>query len=599
MKMTDSPAIGFRLLLIVAILAVMLLIVMVWNTSQGRTRGGSAIPSAVTIAPLLASDIPKPLATVTPTQPVVDHTATALVKQTAMSVAATATVQSDVTATALQATATAFAPLAPTQQVGQAEARSSYNPAIDRLLLDNGYYANIIPVGSAQGLRASQRNYSNSVWTRDLDYAISGYSYALGDMSLFAANIDLFMGYVAADGVAPETIYIREGRLDWENRQSWDSMPNLIHAAYAYIAKTGDREFYLRHRANLLRIGEWIARLSTNGDGFPDRDIFPFGYYDSVQNGPLHTYAMARFYGAYNELAELEGMLGLSAAIWRERAAALRAGFNLPVTEGGYWLAEQPWPIAWKRGDGSVVPILETFGVFAALQSGLIAPADERYPALVEALHTNLPALLDGPAPFKLTLGGYEPEMRRVVDPPVPVWMLDASAPWIVGLAAPTYSAIGHPEDAQAIMEAYMRMVEATNPPVLEFSAGPNARYGPGDTNDRGRTWDSAAWFMAIYGGHYGLTMTPSALIVAPRPYQTIPNDQIIGFSYQGARLTLQLDPTTATYYLQSDRPVAVLLRPMGGATHMQLDGGPAQPEQRLLLEPERVYSVSSSSRGL
>ncbi|PDW04427.1 hypothetical protein [Candidatus Viridilinea mediisalina] len=593
MNSSASTGVRFRLLLIVAILAVLLLVVMAFNTREGNMRTATQEPSALVIAPLLATDFPKPTMTVTPL-PTVDVTASAVVEQATASALETATAQQVATQVALQATATAVAPLAPTLQVGQGEARASYNPAVDRLLLDNGYYANIIPVGSYRGLRASQRNYSNSVWTRDLDYAISGYSYALGDMALFADNIALFMGYVSAEGVAPETIYLRGQRLDWENRQSWDSMPNLLHAAYVYIAKTGDREFYLRHRTNLLRIGEWIARLSSSGDGFPDRDIFPFGYYDSVRNGPLHTYAMARFYGAYLELAELEAMIGLNDAIWRERAAALRAGFNRPLAEGGYWLEDQPWPIAWKHDDGRVVPILETFGVFAALQSGLIAPEDEHYPALVEVLHSNLPTFIDGPTPFRLTLGGYEPEVRRVVDPPVPVWMLDASAPWIVGRAAPTYSMLGFPGDAQAIMDAYVRMVENTNPPVVEFSAGPNTRYGPGDSNDRGRTWDSAGWFMAIYGGHYGLTMTPAALIVAPRPYQAIPDDHLTGFSYQGARINLRLDQPNASYSIQTDSPIEVLLRPMGTAQTMRVDDGPLQAEQRLLLEPEREYTIWS-----
>jgi hypothetical protein len=494
----------------------------------------------------------------------------------------------------LRVTLTAIAPLAPTVQAVLPVAAARYAPAIDALLLEHGYRANIIDVAGLRGLRASQRNYSNSVWTRDLDYAISGYGLALGDLSVFAENIALFMGYVTADGVAPETIYLRGDRLDAENRTSWDSMPNLIHAAYVYVAKTGDRSFYEQYRGTLLTIGAWIVRLDSDGDGMPDQDIFPYGYYDSIENGPLHTYALARFYGAFLELAELEAWAGHDGARWREHAAALRSGYHRPVDAGGYWLTSQPWPIAWRRGDGRIVPILETFGVFAALRSGLLDRDDPQYAGLVAALQRHLADFLADPAPFRLTLGGYEPEMRRVVDPPVPLWMLDASAPWIVGLAAPAYAAAGLAAEAEQIMGAYRAMVADTDPPVLEFIAGDTARYGPGESGDRGRTWDSAAWFLAIYGGHYGLQPTPARLIVAPRPFRTIPGDGITGFSYQGARIDLLLDAARARYIIRSDQPVIVELRPLVANGQVRVDDGPARPSVTRILAPARDYVVAS-----
>ena len=60
----------------------------------------------------------------------------------------------------------AQAPIAP-------NAQSSFDPDLEALLLQNGYSANVINVRGTRGLRASQRNYSSSVWSRDLDYAIS------------------------------------------------------------------------------------------------------------------------------------------------------------------------------------------------------------------------------------------------------------------------------------------------------------------------------------------------------------------------------------------------------------------------------------------
>jgi hypothetical protein len=477
------------------------------------------------------------------------------------------------------------------QAPSSSSTRASYDPELEALLLQNGYQANIISIRGTRGLRASQRNYTSSVWSRDLDYAISGYGYALSDMTIFRDNIALFLKHVDEYGIVPETITPNL----IENRQSWDSMPNIIHASYVYVAKSGDWEFYRQQREKILRVAAWIYRLDNDGDGSIDRADFPYGYYDSLFNGVQHTYAIARFYGAFLEIAELENASGNDGQIWNERAARLRTAFHRPVEQGGYWRSDQTWPIAWYRDDGNQVRQLETFGVFYALRSGLIAPSDGgRYHRLVNELHRLLPDLIDGPTPMRLALGGYESDLRRVVDPPVPVWMLDGSAPWIVGLAAPAYAEIGFPQDAQRVMDAYNAMARATNPPVLEFAAGPNACYGEGNTGDGGRTWDSAAWFMAVYGGHYGLTFRPSYLEIQPRPFMTLPNDNVQNLTYQGALIQLQLDSDTQTYRVQSDKAIEVLLRPMGSALQIQIDGAAAVSGQRLQLEAGRSYSVRS-----
>jgi hypothetical protein len=476
------------------------------------------------------------------------------------------------------------------------DARSSVDPELEQLLLDNGYYANIIRVADGRrGLRASQRSYTNSVWTRDLDYAISGYSYALGDMTVLRENIELFLMRVSADGIAPETIYIWGNQVVHENRQAWDSLPNLIRAVYVYVSKTGDFDFYLANRETVLRIGERIAAMDQDGDMLPDGENFPYGYYDSLAKTEMHTYAIARFYGAYSELAELEAIVGADGSGWRERARLLRAAFHRPLTAGGYWQEEQSWPIAWHRSDGSYVNILETYSVFAALQNGLIGREDgQRYQLLLQTLSEFLPEMLIGPSPLRLALGGYEPEMRRVVDPPVPLWMLDASAPWVVGQAVPAFTAAGERDAARQVLAAYNDMARRTNPPVLEFAAGDNARYGSGNSGDGGRTWDSAAWFLAVYRGHYGLEMTPLALVIEPHPFLKLPAATVSTLSYQGALIQFELNAANNGYRLNVDRPINAILRPVANAPRLSLNGDAPAAELALRLEPGITYQVLS-----
>src|SRR5207247_2072712 len=136
-------------------------------------------------------------------------------------------------------------------------------------------------------------------------------------------------------------------------------------------------------------------------------------------------------------------------------------------------------------------------------------------------------------------LGGYAPELRRDVVPLKEQWKLDASAPWIVGVAVPAYAAAGYREDATALLQVYMTMARTRKVPRL--IAGPNDRYGPGEEGGGG-AWDRAAWFLAVYSGHYGLTMTPSALVVQPRPFETLAADGIRNLSYRGASVQFALD---------------------------------------------------------
>jgi hypothetical protein len=99
---------------------------------------------------------------------------------------------------------------------------------------------------------------------------------------------------------------------------------------------------------------------------------------------------------------------------------------------------------------------------------------------------------------------------------------------------------------------------------------------------------------MAVYGGHYGLTMTPDTLIVTPHPFADIEADRIQNMRYQGAVVQMALDLPTLTYRIQSDQPVNAVLRPMGNALRVSVNGGEAQAEVQVTLEPGQEYVAVS-----
>lgn len=455
-------------------------------------------------------------------------------------------------------------------------------------LLLKAYSDNIIgPVGQ-RGLRTNAQSTDGSLWIRDVDYTISGYGYSLADLTVFRETLEIFLKRVDPDGEVAETIVTSQSSK--VNSGAWDSMPNLIHGVYVYVSKTGDRKFYQQQRDTLQRVGDWIAVLDSDGDGLPEHnERFVYGYYNSVSNSVRHTYALAKFYRAYKELAELERSIGGTGQVWDERAARLRAAFH--ASDSPYW-GQNPWPIAWLRPDGTPVETLETFGVFEAIDSGLIGPQDgERYTRLIRALHQEFEQLSSNGAPMRLALGGYPQDVLRTT-PRVPAWMLDVSASWIVGRAAPVYAAAGYPEDARKLMELYsQRAREGT---VHQFVAGAGAAFGPGKSRETNLPWDSSAWFLAVYSGHYGVRYTPNALVVAPSPFSALPNDGIETLSYQGAVINLSIDKEAATYRVRVDRPTAVQLYPMAGYSALSLNNGDPQAMAELILEPNRSYLIQS-----
>jgi hypothetical protein len=470
--------------------------------------------------------------------------------------------------------------------------RSTFDPDLDARLLATGYYGNV--VGSAccgPLLRASMTSYADAAWVRDLAFATRGYAAVLPDLGVLRGTIQAFLDRTAADGTVPEML---TGAGLGIRRGAWDSQPDLIHATYAYVASSGDVAFINHNRPALARIAAWLRASDTDGDGIPDRTDTPYGYYDTVANGVRHTYAIASFYAAYNELAELEDAAGRAtlAGEYRADAARLRDAFARPVEAGGFWRAGQAYPVAWFTAEGRAVDGFETFGVLAALQGGLI-PAGPRRDALVIYLHEHRADFVDG-APFgeRLMLGGYDPEFRRDVVPRTQAWMLDASAPWIAGLDVPVRARLGQREDAVALLDHYLAAYAATPLPLPEYAAGANARYGAGQTPDYGRSWDNAAWFTIVYGGHYGLTPTPAALRIGPSPLRTIADDTVTGYRYGQAHLTLTLGD--GTYTVRTDAPCALVLLPMGADAAIAVDGGPPIPQEAIQARAGHTYTVRS-----
>lgn len=469
-------------------------------------------------------------------------------------------------------------------------AHSDFAPDVESRLLGSGYFGNAVfsPV-LGPVLSASMRDYRGSVWSRDTDYALQGYGYVLNDMSVFRNTVQKFLERVDRNGVAPEYMLL-DGQ--YGNRQSWDSMANVVQAIYSYVAKTGDLDFYRHHQESVKKALGWIRALDTDGDGLPDRDIFPFGYTDTVENGPMHTYAIAKFYAAFLSVAELEEASGHDGRGQRNYARSMQVNFARPLAEGGYWNPDAGHPIAWKRADGQVYTNFETFGVFEAIRVGLLNDPSQ-LESIGKWLDEHRGAFLNGNTyPERLMIGGYD---LRVKKPEVPfdkLWIMDSNAPWITGLSVPARVRLGRLDDAREMFNVYASSSNRSTPHA-EFGAGPLGAYGPGETADGGRLWDNWSWFSAVYGTHFGLKMTPRLLEISPAPLDPVAGRNLYEVTYQGARLQMTL--FDGGYRFTLDAPRRVLLRPplWYSALEVNADGNVAAARE-LVAQPGVPYVIQA-----
>jgi hypothetical protein len=408
-------------------------------------------------------------------------------------------------------------------------------------------------------------------------------------MSVFTNTLQKFLDRVDRNGVAPEYLLL-DGQHG--NRQSWDSMANVIQATHTLVSKTGDLDFYRRNEATVKRALGWIRALDTNNDGLPDRDIFPFGYTDTVENGPMHTYAIAKHYAAYLAVAELDEAIGKDARSTRAYAESMRTNFRRPLAAGGYWNPQTGYPIAWKRASGLVFSTFETFGVFEAIRVGLLNDRAQLQ-SIAEWLDKNRDAFLNGNTyPERLMIGGYDLRTKKPEVPHEKLWIMDCNAPWISGISIPARVALGRIADARVMLEVYA--TSANRPtPHAEFGAGPLGAFGAGETQDGGRLWDNWSWFNGVYGTHFGLKMTPQALEIAPAPLGPEFGTRLTGVTYQGSKVSMQL--TGSGYLLTLDQPKRLVLKPPYGFSKIDLNGdGNQQPVRTVLATPTAPIVVQA-----
>lgn len=141
-----------------------------------------------------------------------------------------------------------------------------------------------------------------------------------------------------------------------------DSQPSWVINVAELFDFTGDRAWLARQKTACERALEYLLRRDANGNGLlemlTDSHHQERGsdWIDVVWASHENALVNAQMFWALTVWADCEELLGDTAKAARYRAATqrLKASFNLPVGEGGFWDPQNKWFVYWRDQDGSV-----------------------------------------------------------------------------------------------------------------------------------------------------------------------------------------------------------------------------------------------------
>jgi len=141
-----------------------------------------------------------------------------------------------------------------------------------------------------------------------------------------------------------------------------DSNPDLVSNVADLYDQTGDIHWVRTHQLSCEAVLDWILRRDRDGNGLVEMmtdsekqkrgsdwiDIIWASYEDAFVN--------AKLYYALGKWAAIERQLGNEgkAAGYEAKAAKLKAAFNKPVGEGGFWDADNHCYVHWIDRDKSI-----------------------------------------------------------------------------------------------------------------------------------------------------------------------------------------------------------------------------------------------------
>ena len=140
-----------------------------------------------------------------------------------------------------------------------------------------------------------------------------------------------------------------------------DSNPDLVSNVSDLYDLTGDKAWVRRHQSSCERALDWILHRDSNGNGLvemmTDSEQQQRGsdWIDIIWASYENAFVNAKLYHALVKWAAIERQLGNApkAATYEGSAARLKASFNKPIDQGGFWDEADTCYVHWLDKDGS------------------------------------------------------------------------------------------------------------------------------------------------------------------------------------------------------------------------------------------------------
>jgi hypothetical protein len=125
---------------------------------------------------------------------------------------------------------------------------------------------------------------------------------------------------------------------------------------------TADLNWLQSHKESCERALNWLIRRDENGNGLYEmmnrtiKEEKCSDWLDIVWAGYENAFVNAQMYAALKNWSYCERLLNdtVKAAYYEQLASKLKAAFNLPVEQGGFWLASKKQYIYWRDADNSI-----------------------------------------------------------------------------------------------------------------------------------------------------------------------------------------------------------------------------------------------------
>ncbi len=141
-----------------------------------------------------------------------------------------------------------------------------------------------------------------------------------------------------------------------------DSQPSYVTCVAEQFDLTGDLRWLRSHRDSCRAALEYMLKRDSDDDGLVEvipqsmREEKASDWIDIVWASHENALVNAEMFEALNQWAALEDLMGapVRGRRYREAAQKLKAAFNRPVAEGGFWNPARNWYVYWREGDGSI-----------------------------------------------------------------------------------------------------------------------------------------------------------------------------------------------------------------------------------------------------